>query len=106
MLHQHQKLRTAALEPYKLRKAEPAPGRTAAEGETAFLLNTEAFQDLKTRVRKAIPYQHATWEWYIKAICIMMANFYLEYLIYTEGPSLVRHFLLGFFMALVIFLKR
>jgi len=27
-------------------------GKTAAHGETAFLLNTEAFRDLKKRVRK------------------------------------------------------
>mmetsp|Transcript_103557 Transcript_103557/g.167018 ORF Transcript_103557/g.167018 Transcript_103557/m.167018 type:complete len:425 (-) Transcript_103557:293-1567(-) len=100
MLHQHQQIKTAALEPYKLRKAE-APGKTAAHGETAFLLNTEAFRDLKKRVRKAIPYQHATWEWYIKACFIMLGNFYLEYLIYTQGPSLLNHGLLGFFMALV-----
>ena len=31
----------------------------------------------------------------------MSANFYLEYLIYTQGPSLLKHALLGFFMALV-----
>jgi hypothetical protein len=31
----------------------------------------------------------------------MAANFYLEYLIYTQGPSLLKHALLGFFMALV-----
>ena len=31
----------------------------------------------------------------------MAGNFYLEYLIYSEGPSLVKYALLGFFMALV-----
>ena len=41
----------------QLRKAEPPTGQTAAEGDTAFLLNSEAFRDLKTRVRKAIPQQ-------------------------------------------------
>jgi hypothetical protein len=45
--------------------------------------------------------QWATWEWFAKAVCIMSVNFYLEYLIYTQGPSLSKHALLGFFMALV-----
>ncbi len=41
----------------QLRKAEAPAGQTAALGGTAFVLNTEAFRDLKTRVRKAIPQQ-------------------------------------------------
>jgi hypothetical protein len=41
----------------QLRKAEAPAGQTAALGETAFVLNTEAFRDLKSRVRKAIPQQ-------------------------------------------------
>ena len=41
----------------QLRKAEAPAGQTAALGDTAFVLNTEAFRDLKTRVRKAIPQQ-------------------------------------------------
>ena len=102
MLHQHAQLRTAALAPFKLRTAEPAPPHSsAAQGDTTFLINSEAFRDLKQRVRKGIPYQFATWEWYAKAVAIMAGNIYLEYLIYTGGPALWKHATLGFFMALV-----
>jgi len=42
-----------ALEPYKLRKAEPvARGVGAAAGDSSFILNSPAFQDLKLRVKK------------------------------------------------------
>merc|ERR1719453_1217693 len=65
MLHQHASLHKA-LEPHKLRSAPPATGMSAAEGNSAFLINTQEFRDLKMRVTKAIPMQFATWEWHIK----------------------------------------
>ena len=87
---------------FKLRSAEPAPPHSsAAQGDTTFLINSEAFRDLKQRVRKGIPYQFATWEWYAKAVAIMAGNVYLEYRVYTGGPALWKHATLGFFMALV-----
>uniref|UniRef100_A0A7S0VTU3 Cytochrome b5 heme-binding domain-containing protein n=1 Tax=Hemiselmis tepida TaxID=464990 RepID=A0A7S0VTU3_9CRYP len=101
MLHPHQQLRTKALEPFKLRKAEEPTGQKAALGDSAFLLNTKAYQDLKQRVRKAIPYQFATWEWYAKAVAIMALSAYLEYDSVASGFALWKSALLGVLMAMV-----
>lgn len=38
-----------------------------------------AYQDLKMRVKKAIPMPYATAEWYIKAVAIMALSIFLEY---------------------------
>ncbi len=37
-----------------------------------------AYQDLKMRVKKAIPHPFATMEWYIKATCIVALCVYFE----------------------------
>jgi fatty acid desaturase len=101
MLHQHSRVKTSALAPFRLREAGPPAGQTAAQGHSVFLTNSEAFQELKQAVRAGIPNQWATAEWYVKAVCIMLGNLYLEYLIYTQGPSLMVNACLGFMMALV-----
>ncbi|EKX52416.1 hypothetical protein GUITHDRAFT_161182, partial [Guillardia theta CCMP2712] len=117
MLHPHKEIRVKALEPFRLRKAE-APvhdlccervmpdtieqkGSGSAHGDLVFKLNTPAFQDLKSRVQKAIPYQFATSEWYVKACLIMILNVSMEYLIVRDGPSLLKASVLGLSMALI-----
>jgi len=102
MLHPHQQIRTKALEPYKLRKAEPAPaGSGSAVGGSAFVLNSEAYQELKRRVKKAIPQPYATPEWYFKAVGIMALSVYLEYDSVVSGFSFLKSAALGVLMAMI-----
>jgi len=60
MLHQHKEIRLKLLAPFRLRPAGAPVGPSAREGDPAFILNSPAYQDLKTRVRKAIPNQVPT----------------------------------------------
>lgn len=70
-------------------------GNTAAEGDSAFLINTPAYQDLKARVKKAIPYQFATWEWYVKATVLFALTVYVEWTVIESGPSVLKGLVLG-----------
>jgi hypothetical protein len=58
------------LEPYKLRKADI---------DNKLMCNSSVYEILKWRVNEAIPYQYATYEWYLKASAIMTITIYLEF---------------------------
>lgn len=93
MLHNHQVLREKALDPFKLRMAKPK--------QTPFLLNTPAYKDLKARVKKAIPYPYATFEWYFKAVGILTISLYLEYSNLRNGFTFLNSSALGIAMAMI-----
>lgn len=93
MLHNHKTPRFDVLEPYKL--------RTIEFNKQMFIINSSSFQNLKNRVRKALPYQYASLEWYSKAFFLLGFEMYLEYDNITNGFSLFKSTLLGFIMALI-----
>jgi fatty acid desaturase (delta-4 desaturase) len=93
MLHPHLKVRTNALEPYKLRKAHICDNK--------YILNSCAFQELKKRVRNVVAYPYATREWYLKACIILGTEIYLEYHNMMYGFTFLKSVFLGFMMALI-----
>ena len=73
----------------------------AETSEIPFILNSKSYQDLKLRVKKAIPYPFATWEWYIKALIIFGLAVFLELESLFSGPSIFKALVLGVVMAMI-----
>lgn len=95
MLHQqHIYLRDRYLASCRLR-------RIRKNSSDQYLMNSYAFQDLKKRVKKAVPYTFATAEWYLKALCIMFINISLEFANVFYGFSIFRSIALGINMAMI-----
>lgn len=93
MLHQHLKLQEKHLLLHKVRKLH--------NKSDEYIVNSEAFQDLKKRIKKSVPYTFATSEWYIKAVCIMGLNIYLELSNIFYGFSTIKSICLGINMAMI-----
>ena len=96
MIHPHNNIRTNILDKYRLRTL----GAKQSDTER-YKLNTPIFNELKAAVKKAVPYQYATTEWWIKACAIMIAEIYLEYHNYIYGYTLTKSILLGYLMAMI-----
>ena len=64
-------------------------------------MNSKNYQDLKLRVKKAIPYPFATWEWFVKAAIIFGLAVYLEFESLINGPSFAKALALGVIMAMI-----
>ncbi len=64
-------------------------------------MNSKSYQDLKTRVKKAIPYPFATFEWYFKASLIFGLAVFLEFESLQNGPSVLKALVLGVVMAMI-----
>lgn len=69
--------------------------------EIPFILNSKSYRDLKIRVKKAIPYPFATFEWYFKASLIFGLAVFLEFESLQNGPSLFKALVLGVVMAMI-----
>jgi fatty acid desaturase len=76
-------------------------GNENKEGDFPFILNSKSYQDLKIRVKKAIPYQFATWGWWIKATLIFGLAVFLEFEALLSGPSILKASVLGVVMAMI-----
>jgi hypothetical protein len=64
-------------------------------------LNSKSYQELKIRVKKAIPYPFATLEWYFKASLIFGLAVFLEFESLLNGPSVLKALVLGVIMAMI-----
>lgn len=93
MIHPHRSLRYKALEAFRLRKAIVT--------DSKYICNSLAFQDLKQRVSRVVPYTFANAEWYIKAVILMMLAMYLEASNIYFGFNVVQSICLGIVMALI-----
>ncbi len=71
------------------------------QNEIPFVLNSKSYQDLKIRVKKAIPYPFATFEWYFKAFLIFGLAVFLEFESLLNGPSVLKALILGVIMAMI-----
>lgn len=98
MLHPHNNIRTNVLDAYKVRTICSDPLNNTRE---LYTLNSPIFNDLKDSIKKAVPYQYATYEWWVKAIVIMFAEIYIEYHNYIYGYTIAKSVLLGFLMAMI-----
>ena len=76
-------------------------GADSAQGDIPFILNSKSYQDLKMRVRKAIPNPFATWQWWVKASLIFGLAVWLELHALLYGPSLGKGAVLGVLMAMI-----
>lgn len=93
MLHPHIHLRSDVLEPFKLRKANIIDRR--------YHVNTLAYQELKMKVKRAVPYPYATREWYVKAILIMVSEILLELHSIFYGFTYTKSACIGVLMAFI-----
>lgn len=71
------------------------------QGAFPFILNSKSYQDLKLKVKKAIPYQFATWGWWLKAFLIFGMAVFLEFEALVTGPSVPKAAILGVIMAMI-----
>jgi fatty acid desaturase (delta-4 desaturase) len=98
MLHPHNNIRTNILNTYKV---GTIGSDTLNNTSGLYTLNSPIFNDLKDSIKKAVPYQYATYEWWVKAIVIMFAEIYIEYHNYIYGYTIAKSVLLGFLMAMI-----
>jgi hypothetical protein len=70
MLHPHNKIRTNILDKYKTIDGGTAKNADIL-GYQVYILNSSIFNELKENIKKAVPYQYATYEWWIKAYAII-----------------------------------
>lgn len=96
MLHPHNKIRTKTLDKYKTKEIGFQDNT-----HCQYILNSCMFNELKDSIKKAVPYQYANYEWWIKAYAIIFVEVYLEYYNYIHGYALYRSIMLGFFMAMI-----
>jgi fatty acid desaturase (delta-4 desaturase) len=108
MLHPHNNIRTNILGKYKIAKYTNVTNiddlkelNKNDKNDNLYTLNSPIFNELKTSIKKAVPYQYATLEWWFKAIAIMIAEIYIEYHNYIYGYTIVKSILLGFLMAMI-----
>jgi fatty acid desaturase (delta-4 desaturase) len=94
MLHPHNNIRTNILSKYKISKI-------INYNDNIYTLNSPIFNELKASIKKTLPYQYATIEWWIKAATIMIAEIYVEYHNYIYGYTIVKSILLGILMAMI-----
>jgi fatty acid desaturase (delta-4 desaturase) len=107
MLHPHNNIRTNILSKYIIAKANPSTissnhiRKLNDNNNNIYTVNSPIFNELKASIKKAIPYQYATIEWWVKAVAIMIAEIYLEYHNYIYGYTIIKSILLGFLMAMI-----
>jgi fatty acid desaturase (delta-4 desaturase) len=106
MLHPHNNIRTNILCKYIIAKANPSTNqsnhiRKLNDNNNIYTLNSPIFNELKASIKKAVPYQYATIEWWMKAVAIMIAEIYVEYHNYIYGYTIIKSILLGFLMAMI-----
>jgi len=108
MLHPHNNIRTNILGKYKIAKYTNVTNiddlkelNKNDKNDNLYTLNSPIFNELKASIKKAVPYQYATLEWWFKAIAIMIAEIYIEYHNYIYGYTIVKSILLGFLMAMI-----
>lgn len=105
MLHPHNNIRTNILCKYII--ANPSTNQSNHirklndNNNNIYTLNSPIFNELKASIKKAVPYQYATIEWWMKAVAIMIAEIYVEYHNYIYGYTIIKSILLGFLMAMI-----
>ena len=100
MLHPHNKIRTNILGRYKVRDVKNEMN-TDILGYQGYILNSKIFNELKENIKKAVPYQYANYEWWIKAYAIIFTEIFIEYYNYIHGYALHRSIFLGILMAMI-----
>jgi len=101
MLHQHLELRDRYLASCKVHELRELCELRHENNKDNYTINSGAYQDLKRRIRKVVPYTFATWEWYVKAFSIMATNIALEVCNLAYGYNIYRSIALGINMAMI-----
>jgi fatty acid desaturase (delta-4 desaturase) len=101
MLHPHNNIRTNILSKYKIRTHTTDNNNNDNNNNNQYILNSTIFKELKASIKSAVPYQYATYEWWLKAYAIIIAEIYIEYHNYIYGYAIERSILLGILMAMV-----
>ena len=93
----HSKASKSLLEKFKIKKIEISDNAQLNN----LKINSTIYQILKHRVKEAIPYQFASYEWYLKAMIIMGLSFYFELSSILFGFTYLKSGILGFLFALI-----
>lgn len=100
MLHPHNNIRTNILSKYKIR-THTTDNNNNNNNKNQYILNSTIFKELKASIKSAVPYQYATYEWWLKAVAIIIAEIYIEYHNYIYGYAVGKSILLGILMAMI-----
>jgi fatty acid desaturase (delta-4 desaturase) len=97
MFHNHQFVYKKALEPYKIRKIDNYVNKI----NSIYDINSKQYRSLKNIIKKKLKNPYATLEWYIKAVTIMLIEFYIEYDNIFYGFNIAKSVFHGIIMAMI-----